>query len=65
MDHETSPCGCPAAEAPKTISLAEAALTPSGDGKVSGGQAAGAASFSGGSEPGAGSYAGGSAGSSG
>ena len=40
VDHETSPCGCPAPEPPKTMSLAEASLTPSGDGKVSQTQAA-------------------------
>ena len=40
VDHETSPCGCPAPEPPKTMSLAEASLIPSGDGKVSQTQAA-------------------------
>ena len=40
VDHETSPCGCPAPEPPKTISLAEASLTPAGNGKISQTQAA-------------------------
>jgi hypothetical protein len=33
VDHESSPCGCPAPE-PRTMSLAEASLAPNGDGKA-------------------------------